>query len=114
MLSILQARPVRRGKPPVIQIHAEMVAYVKKAPKDVFVFVLKDSGASTATPELSSIACHMHVGRNQFALQGSMWGFNFSYSFLSWWEENKKLHVKMNIEFWNEIKWLHSEDCNGN
>lgn len=50
MLSILQARRVRRGKPPVIRIHAEMAAYAKKALKDLFVIVRKDSGASTATP----------------------------------------------------------------
>lgn len=63
---------MRRGKWPVIQIHAEMVACVRRPPKDLFVIVQKDSGASTVTPELTSIACHMHVRRNKFAPQGSV------------------------------------------
>lgn len=63
---------MRRGKAPVIQIHAGMVAYVRILPKDLFAIVQKDSGASTATPELTMIACHTHVKRNTFALQGSV------------------------------------------
>lgn len=60
-----------RAKPPVIQIHAEMVAYAKRTPKDLFVIVQKDFGASTVTPGWMWIACHMDVRRNKFALQGS-------------------------------------------
>lgn len=56
----------------MIQIHAEMMAYVKRAPLDLFVIALKNLGASTVTPELTSIAGHMRVRSNKFALPGSV------------------------------------------
>lgn len=48
-------------------IHAEMEAHVKRAPEDLSVIVRMDSGASTATLELTPTACHIHVRRNKFA-----------------------------------------------
>lgn len=68
----LQAHLMRRRAPPVIQIHAEMAAYARTPPLDPFVIVQKDSGASTATPKLTWIACHTHVKRSEFALQASV------------------------------------------
>lgn len=56
----------------MIQIHAETAASARRAPKDLFVIVRKNSGASTASLELSSIACHTRVRRNESALQGSV------------------------------------------
>lgn len=60
------------GKPPVIQIHAEIMADVSRAPLDFFVIALENLGGRTVTPKLTSIAGHTHVRRNTFALLGSM------------------------------------------
>ncbi|KAM7385717.1 hypothetical protein PAMP_001779 [Pampus punctatissimus] len=59
-------------KPCAIQIHAEMVAFAKRAPKDSFVIVQKEFGVCTVTTALMWIACHTHVRRNKCALQRSV------------------------------------------
>lgn len=63
---------MRGGKLLAFQIHAEMVAHVRRAPMDLFVIVQRDSGASTVTPNSIPVACHMHVRRNRSALQEEM------------------------------------------
>lgn len=100
---VLQAHLVRRGKPPVIQIHAEMMVSVKKASKDLFVGVQKDLGASTATTQFFLIACHTHVRRN-FVLQGSMWGWHFPLFVFFQGEVNQNWHMKVNLKIWMKIK----------
>ncbi|KAM7408877.1 hypothetical protein PAMA_002548 [Pampus argenteus] len=59
-------------KPCAIRIHAEMVAFAKRAPKDSSVVVQKEFGVCTVTPALMSIACHTHVRRNKSAPQRSV------------------------------------------
>ena len=81
LLSLLQALPVRSGKPPVTQIHAEMAAYVQRALKDLFVIVQKNSGVSTATLQLTSTAWRIHVRGNKFARWGCTRGLHFPYLF---------------------------------
>lgn len=77
------AHCVRRGKPPVTQIHVEMVVHVKRVPQDLFAIVRNDLRASTANLELTSIASRTHVGRNKCALQGIV-ALNVSVQMVVW------------------------------